>query len=185
MSETKITRTRTARPVAKKESTVTAKPATTRRRPNPATARKVAVPAAPVAVEGDALTLAAAPTIIGPNGEMIRHTQDYTVDLRDPGKETERDFAKLLDKDPSEVHHDFVAWFEKHSGYKCDVRTVQFLIATYVSDFQKDPAQKAKTIAKRDAAAAKRAAAVAAKKAKSAQGDDAKMAAKDAAHGTE
>lgn len=151
---------RTARKTAATPAVQAETPAPTKS-VRPATRRRPSAPKPPAAasvaeVVSDALTTAAAPTKIGPNGEMIRQTHEYTVDLRDPGMETERDFDKLLAKEPSEVHHDFVAWFEKHSGYKCDVRTVQYLIATYVSDFQKDPAQKAKTIAKRDAAAAKR-----------------------------
>ena len=88
----------------------------------------------------------------------IRHTQEYTVDLFADGVEPERDYDKLLAKDPSEVNLDFVAWVKKYVGYDADPKTVQILISTY-KEFQQSPEQKAKTIAKRQAAAAKRAAA--------------------------
>jgi hypothetical protein len=106
-------------------------------------------------VQADALTSVAAPTILGANGELVRHTQDYTVDLLDPGMEPERDYAKVLAKDPSETHLDFVAWVKQYVGYDADPKTVQILISTY-HEFQKTPAQKAKTIQKRLAAAQKR-----------------------------
>lgn len=108
-----------------------------------------------VAVQSDALTAEAAPTILGANGELIRHTQDYTVDLLDPGAEPERDYAKVLAKSPSETHLDYVAWVAKYVGVEIDARTVQILISTY-HEFQKTPEQKAKTIQKRLAAAQKR-----------------------------
>jgi len=141
---------RSAVPAAPVEPIAPATVKTPRRR------RPAAIPAKVVEVQGDALTSVAAPTLLGANGELIRHTQDYTVDLLDPGAEPDRDYKKVLAKDPSQVHVDFVAWVQKYVGYDADVKTVQILISTY-HEFQKTPEQKAKTIAKRLGAAQKRA----------------------------
>jgi hypothetical protein len=107
-------------------------------------------------VQSDALTLEAAPTTFTADGGLIRHTQEYTVDLLDEGIEPERDYSKVLAKSPSDVNLDFVAWVKEYVGVDIDPRTVQITISTY-HEFQRTPAQKAKTIAKRLAAAQKRA----------------------------
>jgi hypothetical protein len=143
------------RPAAPKSSEVHA--------PKPA----AKVPAIVKDVQADALISKAAPSMLGADGSLVRHTQDYTVDLLDPGMEPERDFAKVLAKDPSETHLDFVAWVAEYVGYEADAKTVQILISTY-HEFQKTPAQKAKTIAKRVAAAEKRAIAARTSRAKAA-----------------
>jgi len=141
--------------------------------PNPKSVRPARRPAAPKVpavvkdVQPDALISKAAPSMLSADGSLVRHTQDYTVDLLDPGMEPERDFAKVLAKDPSETHLDFVAWVAEYVGYEADAKTVQILISTY-HEFQKTPAQKAKTIAKRVAAAEKRAIAARTAKAKTA-----------------
>lgn len=156
---------RTARTVrqsaAKVETPAPAPKSVRRRRPAPA----AKAPAVVKEVQSDALAAKAAPTLLGADGEMVRRTHEYTVDLMAPGVEPERDFAKVMAKDPSEVHLDFVAWVAEHVGYKADPKTVQILISTY-HEFQASPAQKAKTQAKRLAAAAKRGEAAARKEAK-------------------
>jgi hypothetical protein len=142
---TKVIRRRPTPKPSAPAAPVAEKPATPRRRPAPV-----------VDVSADALIPQASRTILSADGSMIRHTQDYTVDLMDEGSEPERDYSKVLAKSPSEVHLDYVAWVEKYVGVKIDARTVQILISTY-HEFQATPAQKAKTIQKRLAAAEKRA----------------------------
>jgi hypothetical protein len=154
---TKVIRRRPSSTKATPAPTKAEAKTTPRRRSAPAGATKTA----------DALTPQAAPTLLGANGEMIRHTMDYTVDLLDKGTEPERDYAKVLAKDPSETHHDYVAWVKQYVGVDIDPRTVQILISTY-HEFQATPAQKAKTIQKRLVAAQKKAQAEATKKAKAA-----------------
>lgn len=92
----------------------------------------------------------------------VRPVEGYTVDLTAEGEDTERSFEKLLAKDPNETHAEFVAWFEEQTGEKLDIKTVQYTLATY-KEFQNSPEHKAKTQAKRQAAARKRAEAEAAK----------------------
>jgi hypothetical protein len=141
-------------------------PAPTVRRRRPAA--KKAVEAAPAAVVTDAVTSVAAPNLVGADGSLTRHTMEYTVDLLDPGTEPERDYSKVLAKDPSEVHLDFVEWVKLYVGYEADARTVQILISTY-AEFQRTPWKKAKTIQRRVEAAQKRATAEASKKARAAK----------------
>lgn len=134
-------------------------PVVRRRRP----AVKVPAPEAVKAVVSDVAISKAAPTLLGIDGSLTRHTQEYTVDLLDKGEESERDFGKMLAKSPSETHQAFVAWVRKTMGEEIDARTVQILISTY-HEFQRSPEQKAKMIEKRLNAAAARAMKAAAKK---------------------
>lgn len=144
------------------------KTTTTRTRATRRTPAKKA-PAKAVAVVQDAMVPEAAPTKVGPNGEMIRDTNAYTVDLLSPGSENEkRDFDKLLAKDPSELHVEAAEWIHGKTGYKPDVKTLQLVLALY-HEFQRSPEHKARTIAKRQEAAAKKGAAVKAKQARAAK----------------
>lgn len=85
-----------------------------------------------------------------------RSAEGYTVDLVEPGTDTERSFEKLLAKDPNGTHQEFADWFEDKTGERPDVKTVQWVLATY-QEFQRSPEHKALTQAKRVAAAEKRA----------------------------
>lgn len=116
------------------------------------TARKAAAPAKP-----------AANPVAEVEVQSVRETVAHTADLAAPGTDTERDFEKLLAKEPNQNHTDFVAWFEDKTGVKLDVKTVQYAISTY-SEFQRSPEHRATTQARRIAAAEKRAKAQVAKR---------------------
>jgi hypothetical protein len=86
----------------------------------------------------------------------VRKTEGYEVDLQDQGAESERTWEKLLAKEPNATHREFQSWFEEQTGESLDLRTIQFTLATY-AEFQRSPEHKAKTLAKREEAAKKRA----------------------------
>jgi sulfur relay (sulfurtransferase) DsrC/TusE family protein len=132
---TATTTTRRRRPVqqAAKE-TATAKPASRRQRP----VAEVEIP-------------------------KVRPVEGYTVDLTDEGSETDRSFEKLLAKDPNGTHQEFCDWFEEKTGVRLDVKTVQYVLATY-QEFQRSPEHRAITQAKRTAALEKKATAELARK---------------------
>lgn len=67
----------------------------------------------------------------------------------------EAPLAKLLDKEPSEVHNRFVDYIADEVGYDCDPKTVQLVISQW-QKFQKTPEQQEYTKAKKEAAAAAR-----------------------------
>jgi hypothetical protein len=119
------------------------KAATTRRR-RPAPQPQAAVEQAPVKRNARKATV---PT--------ERPVEGYTVDLQDTGTETERAFEKLLAKEPNDNHRDFQSWFEEKTGEAVDLKTVQYVVATW-AEFQRSPEHKAKTLARRQAAVEKR-----------------------------
>lgn len=92
----------------------------------------------------------------------VRPVEGYTVDLQADGEDTSRTWEKLLAKDPNGTHQEFCDWFEENTGERPDVKTVQWVLATY-QEFQRSPEHKAKTQAAREEAAKKRATAAAAK----------------------
>jgi sulfur relay (sulfurtransferase) DsrC/TusE family protein len=75
-----------------------------------------------------------------------RTAEGYTVDLTDEGKDTTRNFDKLLAKGPNGTHQEF----------ELDVKTIQYTLATY-AEFQRSPEHRAVVQAQREAAAVKKA----------------------------
>jgi sulfur relay (sulfurtransferase) DsrC/TusE family protein len=85
-----------------------------------------------------------------------RTAEGYTVDLTDEGKDTTRNFDKLLAKGPNGTHQEFAQWFEAQTGVELDVKTIQYTLATY-AEFQRSPEHRAVVQAQREAAAVKKA----------------------------
>jgi hypothetical protein len=88
--------------------------------------------------------------------KTVRETKAHTADLTDAGTETERNFERLLSKDPNGTHQEFVQWFEDMTGVTLDVKTVQYTLATY-AEFQRSPEHRKVTQQRRQAAAERKA----------------------------
>jgi hypothetical protein len=82
--------------------------------------------------------------------------KEHRVDFGRPGTADERDWTLLLEKDPQANHHEFVEYMAERGVEGLDVKTVQFVLAAYIP-FQQSPEHKAKTQARRAAAAARKA----------------------------
>lgn len=155
MAETTTTRRRTARkapatPSVPETDAPAPRKRTSSRKPPVAPAAEKAPAKAPASRRR---ATASVPAVEIPKE---RHVEDYTVDLTDPGVETERDFEKLLAKSPNENHENFVAWFQERADYELDIRSVQYTIATWL-EFQRSPEQRERTQRRRAAAAERRA----------------------------
>lgn len=85
---------------------------------------------------------------------MVRATKAAAKPAPEPVEE-EAPLAKLLDKEPSEVHNRFVDYIEDQVGYECDPKTVQLVISQW-QKFQKTPEQQEFTKQRKEAAAAAR-----------------------------
>lgn len=140
---------------------------TTRRRPRKATAAPAVLDGVMSAADSPSLGDDITPTTVLAEVEVqipaTRDAEGYTVDLLDKGEDNDkRNYAKLLEKDPSELHQSFVDWTKAKSGYTPDAKTVQLVLALY-QEFQRSPEHRQDTHAKREAAAQKKAAAQASK----------------------